>query len=389
MAREGLLYGLRTALHEAPQREAGRSARTGCASSTTGSSATSTSRSSRWRPPADGAHFLVLFEDADPPARADRRRPRPRRPRRQGGRKARARRGGERHGAAQARGRPRRAASRRSWPPAASTSSRSSRTWRPPTRSCSRPTRRSSPANEELQSTNEELDTAKEELQSTNEELNTRQRGAARPQRGAEPRQQRPGQPAGAACRSRSSWWPRDLRIRRFTPMAEQVLNLIPTDVGRPIGDIKPNIDVPGPGAADRRGDRHGDASRSARSGTADGHRYLLRVRPYKNVENRIDGAVLALFDIEDARRHHLDAQAADRQGDGRGGAARLRRGGDRDRPRAAAGARRRPDGPQGQPRVPRARSTSRGEEPRASTGRPARRVTSTRPRSASCWSTC
>ena len=34
-----------------------------------------------------------------------------------------------------------------------------------------------------------------------------------------------------------------DLRIRRFTPMAEKVLNLIPTDIGRPISDIKPNID--------------------------------------------------------------------------------------------------------------------------------------------------
>ena len=37
----------------------------------------------------------------------------------------------------------------------------------------------------------------------------------------------------------------RDLRIRRFTPMAERVLNLIPADIGRPIGHIKPNIDCP------------------------------------------------------------------------------------------------------------------------------------------------
>jgi len=36
-----------------------------------------------------------------------------------------------------------------------------------------------------------------------------------------------------------------DLRIRRFTPMAEKILNLIPGDVGRPIGNIKPNIDCP------------------------------------------------------------------------------------------------------------------------------------------------
>ena len=36
----------------------------------------------------------------------------------------------------------------------------------------------------------------------------------------------------------------RDLRIRRFTPLAEKVFNLIPTDVGRPISDIKPNLRV-------------------------------------------------------------------------------------------------------------------------------------------------
>jgi hypothetical protein len=31
----------------------------------------------------------------------------------------------------------------------------------------------------------------------------------------------------------------------RFTPMAEKLFNLIPGDLGRPIGDIKPNINVP------------------------------------------------------------------------------------------------------------------------------------------------
>ena len=99
-------------------------------------------------------------------------------------------------------------------------------------------------ANEELQSTNEELDTAKEELQSTNEELNTVN----------EELQSRNEELSHvnsdlinllASVQIAIVMVSNDLRIRRFTPMAERVLNLIPTDVGRPISDIKPNIDCP------------------------------------------------------------------------------------------------------------------------------------------------
>jgi two-component system CheB/CheR fusion protein len=44
------------------------------------------------------------------------------------------------------------------------------------------------------------------------------------------------------------------------------------------------------------------------------GRLYSLRVRPYKNQENQIDGAVLALIDVEEARRYHKDAEAADKR---------------------------------------------------------------------------
>jgi two-component system CheB/CheR fusion protein len=101
-----------------------------------------------------------------------------------------------------------------------------------------------------------------------------------------------------------------DLRIRRFTPMAEKVLNLIPTDVGRPISDIKPNINgadldtlipevIESVNTEEREvRDRHGNW-------------YSLRIRPYKNIENRIDGAVVALFDIDAARRQEIAAREA------------------------------------------------------------------------------
>ncbi|MGH8231961.1 MAG: CheR family methyltransferase, partial [Steroidobacteraceae bacterium] len=162
-------------------------------------------------------------------------------------------------------------------------------------------------SNEELQSTNEELDTAKEELQSTNEELNT----------------------VNDELHSRNEELSRsnsdllnllgsvqiaivmvtsDLRIRRFTPMAEKVLNLIPADVGRRISDINPNIDC---ADLERLIAEAVDSVTTVEREVRDrqGTVFALRIRPYKSLENRIDGAILALFDIDAAqgRQHALD----------------------------------------------------------------------------------
>jgi hypothetical protein len=127
-----------------------------------------------------------------------------------------------------------------------------------------------------------------------------------------------------------------DLRIRRFTPMAERVLNLIPSDVGRPIGHIKPNIDCPELeeqiGAVIER-----VVVREIEVRDRQGRAYSLRIRPYKNIENRIDGAVLALIDIQTAKQQD-------------GGP--LRRGGLRRDARAAPRARPRAPHPPGKRRV-------------------------------------
>jgi two-component system, chemotaxis family, CheB/CheR fusion protein len=151
-------------------------------------------------------------------------------------------------------------------------------------------------SNEELQSTNEELDTAKEELQSSNEELNT----------------------LNEELHSRNDELSRvnsdlmnllatvditilivgdDMRIRRFTPTAERVLNLIPGDVGRPVGQINTNLVAENLEALTRETietmmPRERDVQ------DRQGKWYSLRIRPYKNVDNRIDGAVLTLMDI-------------------------------------------------------------------------------------------
>ena len=42
------------------------------------------------------------------------------------------------------------------------------------------------------------------------------------------------------------------------------------------------------------------------------GHWFALRVRPYKNLDNRIDGAVLALFDIDILKRSEQSAKRAE-----------------------------------------------------------------------------
>src|SRR5579862_881737 len=99
-------------------------------------------------------------------------------------------------------------------------------------------------SNEELQSANEELDTAKEELQSMNEELNTlNDELHAR-------NEELTILNSDLIHLLASVQIPivmvtRDLRIRRFTPAAERALNIIPSDVGRPIGHLKPNFLCP------------------------------------------------------------------------------------------------------------------------------------------------
>jgi two-component system CheB/CheR fusion protein len=156
-------------------------------------------------------------------------------------------------------------------------------------------------SNEELQSTNEELDTAKEELQSTNEELNTLNEEL----HGRNEELSRVNSDlvnligsVQIAIVIISS----DLRIRRFTPMAEKVLNLIPGDLDRPIGHIKPNIDCPDLEQLIFESiDSVAPVEREVRDRS--GRWYSLRIRPYKSVENKIDGAVLTLFDVDVPKR--------------------------------------------------------------------------------------
>ncbi|WP_094228780.1 chemotaxis protein CheB [Methanolobus psychrotolerans] len=148
--------------------------------------------------------------------------------------------------------------------------------------------------NEELQSTNEELETSREELQSLNEELSTV--NAELQSKVAE---------LSEANEDMNNLLARtgvgiifvnnQLLIQRFTPAATKVINLIPTDVGRPlehtvsnlleynmIPDIQAVLDTLVP--------------REIESHTHDGELYIVRIQPYRTLKNSIEGAVITFM---------------------------------------------------------------------------------------------
>ncbi len=156
-------------------------------------------------------------------------------------------------------------------------------------------------SNEELQSTNEELHTAKEELQSINEELatvnqelNNRNTELARASDDLVNLFNGVNIPVVMVCR--------DFRIRRYTAPAERLLNIIPTDVGRHLGDLRSRLEFP-------ELERHiGEVIESLtpqdhEARDRDGKWYAVRIRPYITLEKKIDGASVAIVDIDQIKR--------------------------------------------------------------------------------------
>ncbi|HXW13382.1 MAG TPA: chemotaxis protein CheB [Terriglobia bacterium] len=155
-------------------------------------------------------------------------------------------------------------------------------------------------SNEELQSTNEELQTAQEEVQSANEELTTvneelRDRNldltqTANDLTGVLNAVEIPILILG-----------NDRRIRRFTPAAGKLLNLISTDVGRPISQIRPNVEIPD--LAELVSEVI-ENKRSVEREVCDerGHWYAFRMLPHQLKENKIE-AILTVVDINDIKQ--------------------------------------------------------------------------------------
>ncbi len=150
--------------------------------------------------------------------------------------------------------------------------------------------------NEELQSTNEELETSKEELQSTNEELTTVNEELQN-------RNNEINQVNNDLNNLLISvtipiiMLDKGLRIRRFTPGAEALMNLIPSDIGRPINTIKPNILISDLEELLLQVTRTDTRIEQEIQDTI-GHWYLMRLLPYK-VGTSIEGAVMLFVDID------------------------------------------------------------------------------------------
>jgi two-component system CheB/CheR fusion protein len=157
-------------------------------------------------------------------------------------------------------------------------------------------------ANEELQSTNEEflsaneeIETSKEELQSTNEELitvndelqarNSNLTTLSSDLNNLLASVEIPVLIVGS-----------DFRIRIFSPKAKSAFNLIPTDVGRPISDIKSNFNIDLAAlVAEVVEDLN---SKEIEVQDRKGIWYRIQIRPYRTIEHQIDGAVIAVIDI-------------------------------------------------------------------------------------------
>lgn len=163
--------------------------------------------------------------------------------------------------------------------------------------------------NEELQSTNEELETSKEELQSLNEELVT----VNAELQGKIDELSATNDDLDNLLNSTqiaTVFLDNDLNIKRFTPASKKIINLIATDVGRPLADI----------ASKLSGERLiEDAQTVLRTlvfhegeiQASGGAWYIIRILPYRTARNTIDGLVLTFLNITEVKKAEIAAREA------------------------------------------------------------------------------
>ena len=154
--------------------------------------------------------------------------------------------------------------------------------------------------NEELRSTTEELETSREELQAVNEELTTvNTELTLRIEDTSKLNDDL--QNLMNSAEIGTVFVDRDMKLKRFTPQAATLFNLLPSDAGRPLLDITHRLNYPE--LAVDVGEVLRDLKRIEREiSSYDNRWFLARAVPYRTSEDRIEGAVLAFFDITSRR---------------------------------------------------------------------------------------
>ena len=158
--------------------------------------------------------------------------------------------------------------------------------------------------NEELQSTNEELETSKEEIQAVNEELNT-----VNGQLNLKVEELTSVNNDLVNFLNSSEvatiFLDSEFRIKRFTPSATSIMNLIASDVGRPVDHMMhqlPGVDL----VAHCKNVLQSLVPMRKEVRTSDGRWFAMTCLPYRTVDNKIDGVVLAFNDVTVLKRSEI-----------------------------------------------------------------------------------
>ncbi|MDD5090413.1 MAG: chemotaxis protein CheB [Candidatus Wallbacteria bacterium] len=151
--------------------------------------------------------------------------------------------------------------------------------------------------NEELQSSNEELETSKEEMQSINEELTTinaelQTKVTSLTRAGNDMNNLHAG--TGIT----TIFLDHHLNILRFTPASQQIINLIPSDIGRPVAHVGSNLIGYDRLVADTQGVLDNLIPKEVAVQTQAGAWYAMRILPYRTTDNVIEGAVITFMEI-------------------------------------------------------------------------------------------
>ncbi|MFC5323430.1 CheR family methyltransferase [Bradyrhizobium oligotrophicum] len=151
--------------------------------------------------------------------------------------------------------------------------------------------------NEELQSANEELETSREELQSVNEELTT-VNGELGHRVEELTRATSDLKNFFESTRIATVFVDNDMRVMNFTPAITQVLHLVETDIGRPIAHIKAKIPIEVLYEDIRRVLRTLASAERELTAPDSGTRFIVRMLPYRSIDNFIAGVVMTFIDV-------------------------------------------------------------------------------------------